>query len=155
MDVEDDYTGEVTARKWVDAKTVDYSEPDQIRVNRPPDAERVRAAEEVLGLTQAGHGFAVQTVTRDPAKTVVTRCKYCDRPMDKTATDWLCELGAQPGSPDWDTCGCNWCVCRRQYEAGTYRTKGRPRTQCGSTACKRKLRNEQQRERRAKVLVAA
>jgi hypothetical protein len=143
IETEDDYTGELQSQQWAERHRFD--EPDRVRVGRPPEASVVQAAERILGMTQAGHGFAVQTVTRDPAKAVQTRCRYCNEPMAKTATEWLCEFGRR----GWDGCSCNWCLCRQQYQAGRYRGAGRPRVQCGAPECKRRHDAERKRKSRA------
>lgn len=144
IEPEDSYTGESRGQVWAEPQRFD--EPDRVRVSRQPEAGVVQAAERILGMTQAGHGFAVQTVTRDPAKQVQTRCRYCGQPMAQTAAEWLCEFGWF----DWSDCSCNWCLCRQQYQAGRYRAAGRPRVQCGAPECKRRHDAERKRKSRTK-----
>ncbi|EIC67167.1 hypothetical protein [Mycobacteroides abscessus] len=149
---EDPYTGEFLDQEW-------QRQPDQsgdaVRANRPLELEKIQQAEHVHGLVQAGHGFTVWTVTRDDSDQVQTTCRFCGVVLGGMADDWLCELGSPTGSEEWlHSCQCNWCECRRQYERGILRDKGRPRVQCGSVECKRKLRNEQQRNRRQRQKAA-
>jgi hypothetical protein len=143
----DDYTGESTG--------VEYRDNGEGLRPRRPRPERIEQAEGMHGLLQAGHGFAVQTVTRDETKQIQTACKYCGDLLTNPVDHWLCEVTG--AAADWAGCGCNWCECRRQYERAEHRKQARPRVQCGAPECYRKLRNENQRERRAreKALVAA
>ncbi|GAA1671215.1 hypothetical protein MMUR_47830 [Mycolicibacterium murale] len=100
-------------------------------------------------LFQAGHGFGIETVSKDPAKPVQLTCRYCGTALTSgDSNGWLCEFGDAAGSPSRLTCGCNWCRCRRMFEQGQLRGRGRPKVQCGSADCKRQLRSEQQRARR-------
>lgn len=120
---------------------------------RRPSGERLRQVEAVGDLVSSGHGFLLRTLGGAPTFLVPTPCRYCGEVIRGAETEWVCQFGWS----DWAGCSCNWCLCRQQYESGTYRARGRPAVQCGQPECKRKLRNDQQRARRSKekVLVRA
>lgn len=145
QETEDDYTGEARGAQWVEP-----FQPDELVRRRQPPAERIRSAQAVFDLANAGHGYLVQTVTRDESITVQTTCRFCGGPLPTPQKDWLCELVYERGAEPDPACRCNWCVLRRQWEERQYRDAGRPRTQCDSDDCKRQARNEYTRRYRAK-----
>jgi hypothetical protein len=136
-----------SAMTMVDGSPLRVSAADDIDVDGDPfghidDDTLARATERVSGMTQFGHGFKVESVAL-PAPP--TRCKYCDGPMARTSAEWLCEFGSE-----WLGCSCNCCLIREQYEAGQYRAKGRPRTQCGAPECKRQADRDRQSNARTR-----
>ncbi len=139
-------------QSWRDMSMVDGSplrtvDPEDVDADGDPfgsvhDDAIARAEERVAGLTQFGHGFMVESVSR-PADPV--RCRFCGGPMPRKSAEWLCEFDA-----DWTGCSCNACLVHEQDEAGRYRGRGRPRTQCGAAACERQAAAQRKRKSRAR-----
>jgi hypothetical protein len=144
-------TGKQRKLPWRDMSMADGSPlrtvaPDDLDVDGDPfgpdyDDVTARAAERVVGLAQFGHGFMVESVAR-PADPV--RCRFCGGPMPRKSTEWLCEFDAA-----WTDCSCNACLVQEQDQAGLYRGRGRPRTQCGAAECRRQAATERKRKSRA------
>lgn len=121
----------------------------KIRIDGNGDPERTRAELAPMDLMNASQGFLIRTI-EVPKTTWRTTCKVCDRPLPlPSAGEWVCETGATPGTPEWHTCRCNWCLIRGQWLRGEYRTqRGRPADRCGLADCKRvaaKLRKRKSR----------
>ena len=135
----DGYTGVVK---------VEYRDNGEGLRLRRPRADRITRAEGIHELLEAGHGFAVTTKAKDPDRPVETlRCLYCGGSVFGDR-EWGCDCE----SP-WLACECNQCLIRDQVESGLFRNVGRPPKVCPSADCKRQLRNQQQRDRRAKEKV--
>ncbi|MGL6235110.1 MAG: hypothetical protein ACRC20_07170 [Segniliparus sp.] len=118
---------------------------DVRKLDKSEQAERIR------GLVQAGHGFKIETVTRDDGAREPRCCEICGALLTQPADDWLCECEPGPWSersPERELCECGWCLHRQLVVQGRYLSQGRPRVQCGSADCKRLSRNARQRERR-------
>lgn len=121
----------------------------KMRIDGNGDPERTRAELAPMDLMEANQGFLIRTIEA-PKTTWRTTCRICDRPLPpSSAGEWFCENGSLPGTPDWDTCRCNWCLIRGQWLRGEYRPRGgRPAQRCGLPDCKRvaaKLRKRKSR----------
>lgn len=121
----------------------------KVRTDGNGDPERTLAELAPIDLMEANQGFLIRTVEA-PKTTWRTTCQICDRPLPpSSAGEWFCENGSLPGTADWDTCRCNWCLIRGQWLRGEYRPRGgRPAEQCGLSDCKRvadKLRKRKSR----------
>jgi len=137
IEATDEYTGDVLG--------VDYRDNGEGLRLRRPRIDRIAQAEGVHGLLEAGHGFAVTTAAKDPDRAVeAVRCLFCGGSVFGERV-WSCDCE----SP-WGFCECNQCLIRTLVESGRYRNVGRPPKVCSSAGCKRQLKNQQQRERRAK-----
>jgi hypothetical protein len=110
---------------------------------RTPRIDRIKQAEGVQGLLAAGHGFGVKTLTEESENEPI-RCIFCGGSVFGQR-EWSCDCAST-----WSGCQCNQCLIRQQIESGRYRGVGRPPKVCKSTDCKRRLRSQQQRERRAR-----
>lgn len=121
----------------------------KIRIDGNGDPERTRAELAPMDLMDASQGFLIRTIEA-PKTTWRTSCKICDRPLPPSAAgEWVCELGNLPGTPEWDTCPCNWCLIRGQWLRGEYRPRGgRPAERCGLSDCKRVAAKLRQRRAR-------
>lgn len=145
-------TGGRSRLPWCDMSMVDGSPlrrvgPEDVDADGDPfgpvyDDSIERAAERVAGLTQFGHGFKIESVSR-PAEPV--RCRFCGGRMPQKSTEWQCEFDS-----DWTGCSCNACLVHEQQASGQYRSRGRPRTQCGAAECKRLAATERKRKSRAR-----
>jgi hypothetical protein len=127
-----------------------------------PEAQRERRkrrdADQILGLTDAGHGFIV--VDGDEAPTTVwpTHCEQCGEPLTRTATReaWLCQYYDET-RPASLSCNCSWCQHYQWYMNGSYKPQGgRPAKRCGQPDCARKAaaarkRKQRERERAARA----
>jgi hypothetical protein len=103
-------------------------------------------ADDLLGITQGGHGFGIETV--ESTSPINTICRYCKGPLyrdQKPPEPWLCEF-----SPPMAGCRCNPCSLMTLWMCGLYRKACKPRIQCGRDECQRALRAEQKRRERAR-----
>jgi hypothetical protein len=117
---------------------------DGLRARRPRGSQ-IQQAEGMRGMVQAGHGFALLTLSSNPTKPAQLNCRYCGAGLFASDAEWFCEFG---GYADAD-CGCNWCECYRLWLIGEFRKRGRPRIQCGDQKCVRANAAERQRRSRA------
>ncbi len=136
MDV---YTGESLGESLAEKPVTNQdSMTDPVQRRRRDDD----AAECVVSLVTAGHGFMVQSFSR--AAELPTTCRYCNGPLAiPDPGEWFCEFGDHP----YIGCRCNWCVIREQK---LLRPRGGQPKICNSPACKRKAKSERQQRWRKK-----
>ncbi|WP_420879810.1 hypothetical protein [Rhodococcus sp. (in: high G+C Gram-positive bacteria)] len=132
----------------------------KFRIDGNGDEKRLLALLAPTDMMQSGHGFAIRDIGAAPKTTWRTTCELCGTALPLPAADgWVCELDCEPGTREWDTCRCNWCLIRGQWLRGEFRPKGgRPAKRCGTPECKRRAAAERKRRQRdrekAKALLA-
>lgn len=128
----------------------------KFRLDGNGDQARLLASLAPADMLQSGHGFLIRDIGTTRKTFWRTTCELCGTALAPPAAEgWLCELGCQPGSTEWDQCGCNWCLIRGQWLRGEYRPRGgRPAKRCNASDCKRKAAQERKRRQRIREKTA-
>lgn len=128
----------------------------KFRLDGNGDQARLLASLAPADMLQSGHGFLIRDIGTTRKTFWRTTCELCGTALAPPAAEgWLCELGCQPGSTEWDQCRCNWCLLRGQWLRGEYRPKGgRPAKRCNAPECKRKAARERKRRQRIREKTA-
>jgi len=122
----------------------------KFRIDGNGDTERQLNLLAPVDMLQSGHGFMVRDLGERPRSDWAKSCELCGMQLLPPAGEWVCEVGNLPGSAEWDTCSCNWCLLRGQWLRGEYRPRGgRPAKRCGTAECTRKAATARQRKSRA------
>lgn len=124
----------------------------KLRIDGNGDQTRLLASLAPADMMQSGHGFQIRDMGATPKTVWRTTCELCGVALALPAAEgWLCELGCQPGTEEWDQCNCNWCLIRGQWLRGEFRPMGgRPAKRCGTPECKRRAATERKRKQRAR-----